>query len=210
MNINLSKNEVLPINLSKNGGGTLVGSSINFGVNWGKIVEGQTSGFFGFGKKENLVDVDLDASVSCFDSNGNLVDTISYQKLQNQYIAHSGDDRSGSSCDNDNETITINMDQIPRNVKSLVLYVNSFSGQSFDKIPNAGLRIYEGRVNARNVEPIASFDVTNDNTFRGSRTMVLGKLERSGSDFMFKSIGDSLPSVSGISGTVTKIKQSYL
>lgn len=199
--INLSKNET--INLSKEISKETL-SKLNFGVNWGKIV---TKGFLGFGSKQK--DVDLDASVSIF-SNTGFLETVSFWKLSNDYIKHSGDDLVGDSSfnDSDNETITIDFSKVPPNVERLFLYVNSFSGDTFDEIPYAGVRVYEGSVNDPS-KVLAKFEIANDSAFKDSKTMILGMCESVSGSWEFKTIGESVPNTQHIRETVNFIKNKY-
>lgn len=199
--INLSKNET--INLSKETSKDTL-SKLNFGVNWGKI---STKGFLGFGSKQK--DVDLDASVSSFSHTG-FLETVCFNKLRNSYINHSGDDLVGDSSfnDSDNETITIDFSKVPDNVERLFLYVNSFSGDTFDEIPYAGVRVYEGSVNDPS-KVLAKFEINNDSGFKGSKTMILGMCEKVLGSWEFKTIGESVPNIQHIRETINFIKNKY-
>ena len=214
--INLSKKQTT--NLSKS---TLSGLSVlHFGVNWGKISRGgkvEKAGFFGklFGASDRVVmgrseSVDLDTSVTVFQGNQEM-STVCFYNLRNSFIKHSGDDRVGdeSKDDNDNETITMDFNQVPNNVDKVFLYVNSFLGQTFDEIPYVCVRVYEGTVN-NSSNTLATFEVANDASFKGSKTILLGYVERKGVDWEFKTIGDSLKGFSRIEETVLKIKKGYL
>jgi len=205
MTINLSKNQT--INLSKATSQGL--TNLKFGVNWGMINK-KSGGIFGLFSSSTSEAVDLDASVTAFSGNSPQ-HTISFRNLRNSYISHSGDDRVGdeNADDNDNETITIDFKKVPSNVDKIFLYVNSFSGQKFDGIPYAGVRVYEGAVdNPSNV--LAKFEIANDQTFKGSKTMVLGFVEKVANDWEFKTIGDSVPNVQRIEETVRTIQNRYI
>ena len=211
MTINLAKNQT--INLSKASNSL---SQIRFGINWGmkeQVKQVRSGGFLGFGgttetKVVGKKAVDLDASATVFQ--GDATDTVSFMKLRNMFISHSGDDTVGDSeqDDDDNETITINLDDAPNGASEIYLYVNSYSGDKFDDIPYAGIRIYEGRVN--NPEKvIAKFDLVRDNTFKGAKTVILGKLfKEANGDWDFQAIGDAYD-VSRIEPTIQIIKNKY-
>ncbi|AUR86276.1 TerD domain protein [Vibrio phage 1.084.O._10N.261.49.F5] len=205
MTINLSKNQT--INLSKTVTQGL--TNLKFGVNWGMINK-KSGGLFGLFGTSSAEAVDLDASVTAFSGNSPQ-HTISFQNLRNSYIVHSGDDRVGdeSADDSDNETITIDFTKVPSNVDKIFLYVNSFSGQKFDEIPYAGVRVYEGQVD-QPTNVLAKFEIANDSTFKGSKTMILGFVEKVNNDWEFKTIGDSVPNVQRINETVQVISQRYL
>lgn len=208
--INLSKNQT--INLSKQSSNL---SQVRFGINWGmKEVVGKKreGGLFGFGGKvvETVVGkqaVDLDASATVF--SGANEDTVYFGKLRNSFITHSGDDLVGDDekDDDDNETITIDLSNVPNHVQEVYLYVNSFSGQKFNEIPYAGIRIYEGNVN-NPTKVLAKFDLVNDSSFKDAKTIILGKLYKENGDWDFKAIGDTY-NVSRIEPTIAIIKQKY-
>lgn len=209
--INLSKKQT--INLSKQANNL---TQIRFGVNWGmKEIKGikKEGGFLGFGGKpvETIIKkeaVDLDASATVF-SGGN-TETVSFMKLRNSFITHSGDDRVGDDekDDDDNETITIDLTNVPNHVQEVYLYVNSYSGEKFDEIPYAGIRIYEGNVNNPS-KVIAKFDLVNDDNFKGAKTIVLGKIFKEASgDWDFEAIGDTYD-VARIEPTINIIKSNY-
>ncbi|MBZ9559124.1 MULTISPECIES: TerD family protein [Modicisalibacter] len=186
MAISLSKGQ--RISLEKQDGGTL--DYIEIGVNWGAI---EKKGFFG-GKKH--VAVDLDASVGLFDAQGNLVDTVFFQKLTSSCgsIKHSGDDRvgdTGGDDGQDNEVIQIDLKSVPANVDKLALVLNSFSMQNFGEIPFAGIRIHDGKAGKGNI--FATFDVANDPSFSGRVSMIMGSVYRHENTWKFRSIGAAIP-----------------
>lgn len=196
--INLSKNDT--INLSK--AAEVSAPTIRFGINWGQI----KSGFFG-GK----TDVDLDATAVAFTKSGNVLGEVSYRRLSNSFMVHSGDDLTGDAeaDDDDNETITMDFDKAGGNVDSVVLFVNSFSGVNFDKIPYAGIRLYEGDVNSPS-KVHAKFDIANDSDFKGAQTMILGSMSREeDGDWQFKAVGETVQGINRIDATVQHIQNTY-
>ena len=196
--INLSKGSV--INLSK--AAEQEAPTVLFGVNWGKIKQG----LLGMSSKE----VDLDATAVAFDANGNVTEKVSFQGLVSNAMRHSGDDRSGDSSqdDDDNETITIDFSKFNDSVKAVVLFVNSYDGTLFDKIPYAGVRLYEGSVN-NPTKVYAKMDVANDSSFKGATTMILGAMVREGGAWEFKAIGAPVNGITRIEPTITLIKQKF-
>ena len=185
MAINLAKGQ--RISLEKQDGGSL--DYIEIGVNWGAI---QKKGLLGGTKN---VAVDLDASVGLFDANGTLVDMVWFRQLKSKCgaIKHSGDDRvgdTGGDDGQDNEVIQINLSQVPSNVTSLALILNSFSQQNFGEIPFAGIRIHNGKAGSGSV--FAQFDVANDPTFAGKVSMIMGSVYRHNGSWKFRSIGAAI------------------
>lgn len=91
---------------------------------------------------------DIDASIVGFDAEWNVLDTISYKKLQgfDGSVCHCGD---SPLHEFDDDTITLNISRLPESVECFCIIVNSFTGQSFSKIRSARLRI------TSNTQPIA-------------------------------------------------------
>lgn len=162
--------------------------TLHFGTNWGMIESG---GFLGIGKSKQSVD--LDASAIMLDANGNIIGTpVYFGNLRAPGINHSGDDLTGDAeaDDSDNEIITVDLSAIPQTVSSVIFTLNSFSGQKFDDIPYASIRVYEGQPNQpTNIK--ATFNLANDDSFKGSKSLVVGKLFRSNNGWDFKAIGDA-------------------
>jgi len=141
MAINLEKGQ--KINLTKTGdasGDRL--TNIRMGLGWDTA---QSGGFFGFGgSSENI---DLDASCGLFDENKRLIDTVSFRKLRSSdgSIQHSGDNLTGAG-DGEDEKIFLNLPAVNQNVKSIVFTVNSYRGQTFDKVNNCFVRLADTSV----------------------------------------------------------------
>ena len=72
-----------------------------------------------------------------FDATGNV-----RGKSRDGSIVHSGDNRTGEG-DGDDESIQVNLEQLPAGVKHLVFTVNSFTGQNFEAVENAYCRIVD-------------------------------------------------------------------
>jgi len=58
----------------------------------------------------------------------------------NRSVVHNGDNRTGEG-EGDDEKIFIELDQLPSNIVTLYLLVNSYSGESFAMIKNAYVRM---------------------------------------------------------------------
>ena len=130
--INLEKGQ--KINLEKEDGTEL--KSVFMGLGW----DAKTGGFLGYGGES----IDLDASCVLLDENKGIVDTVSFRKLYSTdgSIRHSGDNLTGVG-DGDDEVINIDLHRIPNNVQTIVFTVNSYQGQTFDKVKNCFCRIVE-------------------------------------------------------------------
>ena len=182
MAINLQKGQ--RISLEKEAGQSL--SRVYMGLGWGmrKVV---SKGFLGMGGGEKEVEVDLDASCLMFDSNKNLVDQIWFRQLKSKCgsVVHSGDDRAGGgAADSENERITIDLNRVPSNVQTLMFTVNSYSGESFDGIPNAFSLIVDDTTH----QEIARFNLSLEGgKFTG---LVMTKMYRHDSEWRLQAIGE--------------------
>jgi len=124
--INLVKGQ--KISLEKPGGGAL--SKVFMGLGWDPA--------------RGSDDIDLDASVICFDSTKNVVDTIYFGNLTGAggAIQHSGDNLTGDG-DGDDEVINVDLSRMPANIDSLVFTINSFRGQTFNEVANCFARLVD-------------------------------------------------------------------
>lgn len=187
--MNLAKGQTM--NLAKGGNAPV----FKLGASWGKVkiggeVKPKKFGFFGGGKttvSEEAVDLDL-CSFSI--SNDRIVRECSFRFPEGPYMNSSGDDRSGGVQDGDNEIITLDMSKVPAEIDAIVMIINSFTGHQFDEIPFAKIRVYEGEDN-RPVKMHCEYNVANDDSFRGARTLVIGSIFRNGNGWDFKAIGET-------------------
>ncbi|QBE62969.1 TerD family protein [Pseudoduganella lutea] len=176
MSVNLTKGQ--KISLDKEGGGAL--SHVSMGLGWDAV---KSKGFLGFGSKS--ADIDLDASCLLFDEANKPVDVVWFRQLKSRdgSVMHSGDNRTGAG-DGDDEQISVSLDQVPANVKSIVFTVNSFTGQSFAQVQNAYCRL----VNANNGKEVARFDLS----VQGSHSaQIMAKLYRHNGEWKMHAIGES-------------------
>lgn len=176
MGLSLAKNQT--ISLEKTGGAGL--TKINLGLGW----EPEKSGFFG-----KLMGgggaIDLDASCILLDENMKVIDLVWFRQLKSKdgSIVHSGDNRTGEG-DGDDESIGVDLYKLPASVKHLVFTVNSFTGQSFEKVEKAYCRIVDASKN----NEIARFNLSEKGRHTG---VVMASLTRGPSGWDFKAIGTS-------------------
>jgi tellurium resistance protein TerZ len=159
------------IRLEKSGGGNL--TKVFMGVGWDVKKATGFGRIFGGGGG----DIDLDASCLLFDTSGQAMDAVWFQQLQSQdgSIVHTGDNRTGAG-DGDDEQILMDLSRIPGNVKTLMFVVNSFTGETFDKIENA----------TTNAE-MARFDLSDAGPHTGQ---IMAKLTRTdGANWSMTAIG---------------------
>lgn len=176
MGLSLAKNQT--ISLEKTGGAGL--TKINLGLGW----EPEKSGFLG-----KLMGgggaIDLDASCILLDENKKVIDLVWFRQLKSKdgSIVHSGDNRTGEG-DGDDESIGVDLYKLPASVKHLVFTVNSFTGQSFEKVEKAYCRIVDASKN----NEIARFNLSEKGRHTG---VVMASLTRGPSGWDFKAIGTS-------------------
>ena len=175
------------------------------GANWGAISK---KGFFGGDKKEA---VDLDLSVGMYGSDKSLKGTVYFGNLKASGIVHSGDDLTGDLDGDDgldNEIITLNLKQIPKDVEQIVFVLNSYDGHDFATVPFASIRLYEGTPDKVN-NIVATFDIASDSKFSGYVAMVLGKLYRRNGEWKFSAIGEPT-SDKKLEQTLKSVKDKFL
>ena len=87
---------------------------------------------------------DLDASIISFDSQVNELEVIYHKNTRSKdgNIIHLGDNRTGIG-EGDDEVLTINLRNLPQNVASLAVIVNSFKGNSMIGLRSAFIRLFD-------------------------------------------------------------------
>lgn len=176
MAVSLEKGQ--KISLDKTAGSSL--TQIKMGLGWDVA---KSKGFFGFGGSSETID--LDASCLMFDEQKQAVDAIWFAQLTSKdgSIRHSGDNRTGAG-DGDDESITVDLNRIPAQVKTLMFTVNSFQGQSFEKVQNAYCRL----INAQNNQEVAKFNLS----CQGAHTaLIVAKLYRHNGEWKMHAIGEN-------------------
>lgn len=172
--ISLAKGQA--ISLEKNGS-TL--KRIAMGTGWDGVKK--KGGFLGFGGGQ--VDIDLDASALVY-AGGRKVDQVWFQQLSSRdgNIVHSGDNRTGDG-DGDDEVINIDLARLDSSVDTILLTVNSFTGQSFQQVENAYTRVVDLDTGAE----IARYSLSDSGPHTG---MIMAVIKRSGSGWELKAIGE--------------------
>ena len=176
MSVSLQKNA--SVSLTKEAGDSL--TKITLGVGWDVAKAGGFMGLLGGGGGS----IDLDASCIAMNATKRVVDTVWFGQLMSKdgSIRHSGDNLTGEG-DGDDESITIDLTRLPLEIETLVLTVNSFRGQTFDKVKNAFGRVVDGRTKRE----LARFDISDAGPHTG---FILASLTRSGGAWTFKAIGE--------------------
>ena len=168
------------IRLEKSGGGTL--TRVTMGLGWDVRKAKGLLGMFGGGGGGG--DIDLDASCLLFDSNREVLDAVWFQQLRSEdgSIIHTGDNRTGAG-DGDDEQIIVDLVALPREVTSLVFTVNSFTGDTFDRIENAYCRLVDTTTGSE----LARYDLTGSGSHTGQ---IMAKVSRVNGAWEMKAIGD--------------------
>lgn len=189
MSVSLNKGQ--RVSLTKAGGGSL--SKVRMGLGWDAM---RKKGLFG----SRAQSIDLDASALLFDASGELVDQVWFQQLRSKdgSIQHTGDNRTGAG-EGDDESIKVDLSQVPATVTALVFTVNSFTGQDFSQIENAFCRL----IDESDESEIARYDLTGT----GPHTaQIMAKVARDGGGWSMTAIGnaasgrtfhDLLPAIAG-------------
>lgn len=168
--INLEKGQ--KINLNKADGSPL--QRVFMGLGWDAA-----GGFMGIGGGS----IDLDASCAMFTEDKQLVDTVSFTQLYSRdgSIRHSGDNLTGAG-DGDDEKINVDLTTVPANVKTIVFVINSFRGQTFDKVKNCFARI----VDSVNNQEVCIYKLAE----KGSHTgMIMAKVYRHDGAWKMSALG---------------------
>ena len=167
------------VRLEKSGGGAL--TRVAMGLGWDvRKPKGLLGGLFGGGGG----DIDLDASCLLFDAAGRLTDQVWFRQLKSSdgSIVHSGDNLTGAG-EGDDETITVDLTLLPSSVQTLVFTVNSFRGDTFDRIDNAYCRV----VDATTGKEMVRYDLTGAGSHTGQ---VMARLQRAGASWEFTAVGN--------------------
>lgn len=175
MGVSLSKGQ--KISLTKSDGGGL--TKVTLGLGWDQK---KAKGFFGSLMGGGAID--LDSSCVLLDETGQLIDTVWYQQLRSKdgSIQHTGDNVTGKG-DGDDEQIIVDLSMVPSNVKYLFFTINSFTGQTFEKIENAFCRLVD---NSNNTE-LARYNLTGGGT---NTAQIMAKVYRHEGEWKMHAIGE--------------------
>ncbi len=207
MTINLEKWQ--KISLEKTSAGL---TKVVMGLGWdaanGRTVK-KSRGFLAdmlFGQEETAVgggdSIDLDASCLMLDENGCVVDIVYFRNLNATGIRHTGDNRTGVG-DGDDEQIIVDLNMVRPNVKYLVFTINSYTGQTFDRVDNAFCVLRD----ARQVE-VARYSLT---ACKGSHNaMIVSKLYRHNGEWKMHAIGEPVTVHGRTAQDLVPLAQRYL
>ena len=137
------------------------------------------------------VDFDLDATAFLVGENGKVScdeDFVFYRQLVSKCgsVEHTGDNRTGSGA-GDDESIKINLENVPESVKRVIICVTIDEAdarkQNFGQVSNAYMRI----VNLDGDAELARFDLSED--YSTETAMIFGEIYRYNGDWKFKAVG---------------------
>jgi tellurium resistance protein TerZ len=175
MGVSLTKGQ--KISLTKGDGGGL--TKVTLGLGWDQK---KAKGFFGALKGGGAID--LDSSCVLLDENGQMVDTVWYQQLRSKdgSILHTGDNVTGKG-DGDDEQIVVDLSAVPAAVKYLFFTINSFTGESFEKIENAFCRLVDNSTNSE----LARYNLSGGGT---NTAQIMAKVYRHEGEWKMHAIGE--------------------
>ncbi len=139
--------------------------------------------------------VDLDASVFLLDRTGKTredEDFVFYNNLTGcaGAVRHMGDSRTGAG-DGDDENIVIDLMALPFEVVKIAfvlsIYDLDLSSNNFTMVKNVYFRI------VNNETKLETFRFELDDDMGRGTALYIGYLERVGSDWIYKALGDSVP-----------------
>lgn len=156
----------------------------------GKTLTKLTAGAGWDGTSDAPIDLDLMAVLlgedgkAIPDANGNGSNAdealVFFNNLEVTGAKHSGDNLTGEG-DGDDEQITITLADLPANVKEVAVVVASYSGETFDKVANAQVRLLDA---GNGDEEIAKYALTEN--AGSTKAVELGRIVRNGAEWEFK------------------------
>ena len=185
MAVSLQKGQ--KISLSKEAGGTLTQVKLGLGWDVAQAPQEKKGGLLGklFGGGSGGGFICFGAPCIMFVRNKKPVDTVWFCQLKSKdgSIVHTGDNRTGDG-EGDDEVINVDLSKVPASIVSLVFTVNSFTGQSFEKVENAFCRI----VNANDNSEVARYNLSS----QGPHTaMIMAKVYRHNNEWKMHAIGET-------------------
>ncbi|OCS83381.1 TerD family protein [Caryophanon tenue] len=202
MVVNLQKGQ--RVDLTKGNAGL---SRLQVGLGWDPVEQKKSGGLFGglFGGGGGA-NIDCDASVIMLEDDRlvNQEDVVYFGRKTSVdgSIKHSGDNLTGEGA-GDDETIFIELGQVPAKYNKLVFVVNIYDAkkrnQDFGMIRNAYIRVLNPSTN----EELIRYNLSDD--YAGQTALITGEIYRSGSDWKFAAVGTGTTD-DGLSGLVNRYR----
>lgn len=182
MGVSLKKGEVVSLHkAAQDAGSTAPLTKVVAGAGWDPANEGAK------------IDLDLMAVLigtdgkALPDANGNNTNAdealVFFNNKTLPGLAHQGDNLTGEG-DGDDEQIVITLGDVPANVSEIAVVVASYSGQSFDDVKNAQVRM----ANEADSKELARYELSGTE-FAGKHGVELGRLVRKDAEWEFKATG---------------------
>lgn len=177
-------------------------------ISLSKEAPGLKTIFVGLGWDARVTDgssFDLDASLFMLKEDGKVKserDFIFYNQKESACgsVKHLGDNLTGEGA-GDDETIEINLEKVPPEIKKLIVAVTIHEAEArklnFGMVSSAFIRI----VNKENNNEIARFDLSEDASL--NQAMIFGEVYRHGNEWKFKAVGQ------GFEGGLDVMAKSY-
>lgn len=136
-------------------------------------------------------DFDLDASALLLNAASKIVSDEYFVFFNNLTspdgsVEHTGDNLTGAG-EGDDETIKVNLAQVPAVVERIVIAVSIYDAearhQSFGQVRNAFIRV----VNSVDEAELTRYDLSEDAS--GETAMIFGELYRHGAEWKFRAVG---------------------
>lgn len=140
--------------------------------------------------------MDLDAFAIMFDKNGNLLDTVSYKRLNSLGVGLSGDNRTGEG-DGDDETIYVDLNKLSDEVSKISLFANIYSagGRTFNQVDGSFIRL----INPETNEELARYSLKDSS--RNYNAFYFADLIVNDGHLNFEVIGE------GLNGSISEIER---
>ncbi len=183
-------------------------------IDLGKAAPGLNKIGIGLGWEENEsdtgADFDLDASLFMLGANGEIASQghfIFYNNLNSPCgaVEHTGDNLDGSG-DGDDELINVTLNDLPDNIKELVIVVTIHDainrGQNFGQVLDSFIRIFDSGTE----KEIAKYELDED--FSTETAIEFGRLYRKDGSWRFKAVGTGY--TSGLQGFVNNFASKFM
>ncbi len=177
-------------------------------VNLSKEAPGLKSVVIGLGWDTRATDgaaFDLDASLFMVKDDGKVRSSSDFIFFNNKTsadgsVTHNGDNLTGAG-EGDDETISVNLSNVPADVSKLVVAVTIHEAetrkQNFGMVSKAFVRVVNGDGNAE----IARYDLSEDASVNAA--MIFGEVYRNAAEWKFKAVGE------GFKGGLGPLAASY-
>ncbi len=173
-----------------------------------KVAPGMTKLRAGLGwdtRATDGTDFDLDASIFMIGEDGKVIDDksfIFYNNLKSVCgsVEHTGDNQTGEG-DGDDETVKINLTDVPAAVSKIVIAVTihdaAARNQNFGQVSNAFIRV----LNETDNSEVVRYDLSED--YSVETALNFGEFYRHNGDWKFKAIGQ------GFAGGLAPLAKQY-